>query len=148
MGLYEFLGRGSFQLPVAGRQRMKQFLVILFCSLLSLCHCHVSLTFPPARRPAYDFLDNVRTGGPCGVPPGRLQYELYILNFFLSCILFIDSRSDAVVTTFATGTRFNVTFRLAYPHQVSKDIFAVSLHHLLLYFREEFLLISSMSMVA
>ena len=29
---------------------------------------HVRLTFPPARQPDYDFLDNLRTGGPCGVP--------------------------------------------------------------------------------
>ena len=60
---------------------MKQVLVILFCSLLSLGHCHVSLTFPPARRPAYDFLDNVRTGGPCGVPPG-IGYNMTIFEFF------------------------------------------------------------------
>ena len=31
-------------------------------------HAHMSITFPPARFPNYDFLDNVRTGGPCGVP--------------------------------------------------------------------------------
>ncbi len=31
-------------------------------------HAHVVLTFPPARYPQYDYLDNYRTGGPCGVP--------------------------------------------------------------------------------
>ena len=34
----------------------------------SRVHAHVRLTFPPARFPDYDFLDNVRTGGPCGIP--------------------------------------------------------------------------------
>lgn len=36
--------------------------------LVHAAHAHISLTFPPARSPDYDFLDNVRTGGPCGVP--------------------------------------------------------------------------------
>ena len=49
------------------------FLLLTFVSL-ELSNCHVSLTFPPARYPNYDFLDNVRTGGPCGVPPlGMLE---------------------------------------------------------------------------
>jgi hypothetical protein len=30
-------------------------------------HAHVLLTYPPARHPRYDYLDNYRTGGPCGV---------------------------------------------------------------------------------
>ena len=30
-------------------------------------HAHVLLTYPPARHPHYDYLDNYRTGGPCGV---------------------------------------------------------------------------------
>ena len=30
-------------------------------------HAHVVLTYPPARHPQYDYLDNYRTGGPCGV---------------------------------------------------------------------------------
>jgi len=34
---------------------------------------HFALTYPPARYPDYDFLDNVRTGGPCGVPNGELE---------------------------------------------------------------------------
>ena len=36
--------------------------------LAHTAHAHISLSFPPARSPDYDFLDNVRTGGPCGVP--------------------------------------------------------------------------------
>ena len=31
---------------------------------------HVALTFPQAKYPAYDFLDNTRTGSPCGVKDG------------------------------------------------------------------------------
>ena len=41
-------------------------LVALF--LLKCVHAHVVLTFPPARNPKYDYLDNYREGGPCGVP--------------------------------------------------------------------------------
>ena len=40
--------------------------VISLC--IAACTAHVSLVYPPARTPTYDFLDNVRTGGPCGVP--------------------------------------------------------------------------------
>ena len=41
---------------------------LLVAILAHTAHAHISLTFPPARFPNYDFLDNVRTGGPCGVP--------------------------------------------------------------------------------
>lgn len=48
---------------------MKGLLLLSSVLILALpCHGHVRLTFPPARYPAYDFLDNVRTQGPCGVP--------------------------------------------------------------------------------
>uniref|UniRef100_A0A1X7SD80 Uncharacterized protein n=1 Tax=Amphimedon queenslandica TaxID=400682 RepID=A0A1X7SD80_AMPQE len=47
---------------------MKLALGLFLCAFISLGSCHITLTFPPARRPGYDFLDNVRTGGPCGVP--------------------------------------------------------------------------------
>ena len=54
---------------------MMQF-TTLTVSLLSLLlvqdiHAHVVLTYPPARYPQYDYLDNYRSGGPCGVP-GRV----------------------------------------------------------------------------
>ena len=32
-----------------------------------MSHAHVVLTYPPARYPQYDYLDNYRNGGPCGV---------------------------------------------------------------------------------
>ncbi|XP_060069926.1 uncharacterized protein LOC132549958 [Ylistrum balloti] len=57
-------------------------------------NCHVSLTFPPARRYALDFLDNLRTPGPCGMPKGL-----------------------GPLTTFKAGSKINVTWHLAYPHQ-------------------------------
>ena len=33
--------------------------------------CHVGLTFPQAREYNLDFLDNVRTRAPCGMPKGK-----------------------------------------------------------------------------
>ena len=51
-----------------------QTAVVLTCAAAAIllqvlpASAHVRLTFPPARSPNYDFLDNVRTGGPCGVP--------------------------------------------------------------------------------
>ena len=47
---------------------MKTLFFATLAVALHLCTAHVRLTFPPARYPDYDFLDNVRTGGPCGVP--------------------------------------------------------------------------------
>lgn len=35
--------------------------------LLQAVQAHVVITYPPARNPRYDYLDNYRTGGPCGV---------------------------------------------------------------------------------
>merc|ERR1712141_836010 len=55
--------------------------------------CHVGLTFPQARQYNLDFLDNVRTRGPCGMPKGELK------------------------TTIKAGTTFNITWHLGYPHQ-------------------------------
>lgn len=42
-------------------------------------HAHVVLIYPPARYPQYDYLDNYRNGGPCGVPGLVLSsYNYYI----------------------------------------------------------------------
>lgn len=54
---------------------------------------HVGLTFPPARQYDLDFLDNIRTKGPCGMPKGDVK------------------------TTIKAGTKFNITWHLGYPHQ-------------------------------
>ena len=40
---------------------------VLVASFVLYVQGHVSLTFPPARTYAWDFLDNARTPRPCGV---------------------------------------------------------------------------------
>lgn len=42
---------------------------LAFC--VSVSHGHVGLTYPPARKYDLDFLDNVRTKPPCGMPKGK-----------------------------------------------------------------------------
>lgn len=59
----------------------------------SLVLTHVRLNFPLARDLTLDFLDNVRTPPPCGMPKGPAK------------------------TTFKAGARFNATWHLAYPHR-------------------------------
>ncbi|CAI8038948.1 hypothetical protein GBAR_LOCUS21685 [Geodia barretti] len=70
--------------------------LLFAAALLHLSSAHVRLTFPPARTPNYDFLDNVRTGGPCGVP---------------------DAGESDPVTTLVVGSSLNVSYHLAYPHR-------------------------------
>ena len=48
--------------------------------LVQAVDAHVLLTFPPARYPQYDYLDNYRKGGPCGVA-GKMMKSCY--NFGL-----------------------------------------------------------------
>ena len=53
------------------KQSMKlAVILIVICSVVQFSSAHFSLTYPIARYPDYDFLDNIRTGGPCGVPNG------------------------------------------------------------------------------
>ena len=49
---------------------MQLYAFALLCALLQVSpsDAHVQTTFPPARQPNYDYLDNYETGGPCGVP--------------------------------------------------------------------------------
>ena len=42
--------------------------VVTALLLVQNVHAHLVLTFPPARDPKYDYLDNYRKGGPCGIP--------------------------------------------------------------------------------
>lgn len=49
----------------------------VFVNLVSETGGHVSLTYPPARKYALDFLDNLRTTGPCGIPKGRVPPLLH-----------------------------------------------------------------------
>ncbi|XP_030851987.1 uncharacterized protein LOC578616 isoform X1 [Strongylocentrotus purpuratus] len=69
--------------------------LVLGACLVSICAAHVRLTFPQARTFALDFLDNVRTSGPCGMEPS----------------------ADGPVTVFAPGDVINVTWHLAYSHR-------------------------------
>ncbi|XP_023033743.1 uncharacterized protein LOC6638494 isoform X6 [Drosophila willistoni] len=72
-------------------------LVVVVCwSSLGLIwgtEAHVALTYPPARKYDLDFLDNSRTKPPCGMPKGSIR------------------------TSLLSGTLFNVTWHLAYPHK-------------------------------
>lgn len=50
------------------RRKEKASIFLLLLIISDLTYCHIRLTYPPARYPALDFLDTVRTTGPCGVP--------------------------------------------------------------------------------
>ena len=67
--------------------------LIFLIPLLGYSQCHVSLTFPPARDLNLDFLDNIRTPPPCGMPKGESKMSLL------------------------AGSSFNVTWHLGYPHR-------------------------------
>nr|ARK19817.1 monooxygenase DBH-like protein [Ampulex compressa] len=72
-------------------------LAVLLLSLIAIsfdeAFGHVALTFPKARKYDLDFLDNRRTPGPCGMPRGDIK------------------------TSLLSGSNFNVTWHLAYPHR-------------------------------
>ena len=75
-------------------------LVILSLILLAkFCSAHVRLDFPAARDFALDFLDNVRTPAPCGMPKGKVK------------------------TSLLAGTTTNITWHLAYPHQGKQTMY-------------------------
>ncbi|XP_011304323.1 uncharacterized protein [Fopius arisanus] len=67
--------------------------VIVGAYLLHYAYGHVALKFPRARKYDLDFLDSARTPGPCGMPRGEIK------------------------TSFLAGSKFNVTWHLAYPHR-------------------------------
>ena len=48
---------------------------------------HVGLTFPPARQYDLDFLDNVRTKPPCGMPKGKLILNFRAKNYVISVLI-------------------------------------------------------------
>ena len=52
-------------------------LIVAICTVIRLNNAHISLSYPKARYPDYDFLDNIRTGGPCGVPDGMVAMQLF-----------------------------------------------------------------------
>ncbi|XP_052090398.1 uncharacterized protein LOC127727039 [Mytilus californianus] len=55
---------------------------------------HIALKFPPARKYAFDFMDNIRTIAPCGIPKGL-----------------------GPVTDLLTEETINVQWHTAYPHK-------------------------------
>lgn len=62
--------------------------------IVDLVTAHISLTFPPARQYAFDFLDNTRTGEPCG-----------------------GMKKGVIKTTLPAGQRHKITWHLGYAHQ-------------------------------
>ena len=61
-----------------------EILFLFFLTLTSKSSwAHVGLTFPPARQYDLDFLDNVRTRPPCGMPKGKANH-LKLLKCLLS----------------------------------------------------------------
>lgn len=55
-------------------------IVIVLSILLGISTAHVRLTFPPARQYDFDFLDNVRTNGPCGMQSGMVIKTFFKAN--------------------------------------------------------------------
>ena len=73
------------------------YCVIFVCWLICVsCSGHVSLTYPPARGLGLDFLDNIRTKAPCGMPKGNFTFvinwiiAIFIFYFFLDRAIKLD----------------------------------------------------------
>nr|CAD2189886.1 unnamed protein product [Meloidogyne enterolobii] len=66
-------------------------IIIFFLLLVNSVAGHIILTFPEARYPPFDFLDNRRTLGPCGVPKSE--------------------RSQ--LTSFQIGRNYNISWHIA-----------------------------------
>ncbi|CAK9300686.1 unnamed protein product [Gordionus sp. m RMFG-2023] len=62
--------------------------------ITSPVYAHIRLTYPPARSYQFDFLDNVRTSGPCGIPT-----------------------KIGPTTNILPGSTFDITWHLGYPHK-------------------------------
>jgi hypothetical protein len=67
--------------------------ILLLTYFTSFASAHVRLEFPKARDLPFDFLDNVRTVAPCGVPKGNWS------------------------TSIESGGSLDITWHLGYPHQ-------------------------------
>ncbi|XP_066143136.1 uncharacterized protein [Euwallacea fornicatus] len=68
-------------------------LVVLWWYCVVESEGHVALVFPPARKYDLDFLDSSRTKAPCGMPKGNVK------------------------TSLLSGSKFNVSWHLGYPHK-------------------------------
>jgi len=72
---------------------VKLTVLVIYLACIERGSGHVALTFPPARDYSLDFLDNVRTKPPCGMPKGTSRTQLL------------------------AGKTINITWHLAYPHK-------------------------------
>ena len=61
-------------------------LIGIILSLSSPSWAHVGLTFPQARQYDLDFLDNVRTRPPCGMPKGNFRFIPYLEKLMFVCL--------------------------------------------------------------
>ncbi|XP_044586163.1 uncharacterized protein LOC123266182 isoform X8 [Cotesia glomerata] len=83
-----------FRRPITERSLLPRKILLVFITLfVSDAYGHVALTFPRARKYDLDFLDSARTPGPCGMPRGDIK------------------------TSLLSGSQFNVSWHLAYPHR-------------------------------
>merc|ERR1719167_300230 len=71
---------------------LSEYLIAVLLLVIHKCLSHVSLKYPPARMLDLDFLDSFRTSGDCGMESGGLR------------------------TTLKSGSSFNLTWHLGYPH--------------------------------
>ena len=78
------LGENKMKLATTSRCFFPVTVLVVVVLLIDTCQGHVGLTFPPARKYDLDFLDNVRTKPPCGMPKGKT------FDFLLSNTLHIS----------------------------------------------------------
>lgn len=67
----------STKLAQLSKFREKVLLLFAINYFIHFIVCHVSLTFPEARFPPFDFLDSFRTTGNCGVPKSSRSIKLF-----------------------------------------------------------------------
>jgi hypothetical protein len=59
-----------------GVSNLDMSLLLILLLRVAYTAAHVALTYPPALYPQYDFLDNVRTGAPCGLSMGQYSQSV------------------------------------------------------------------------
>ena len=58
--------------------------LVILTLILTLTYGHVRLNYPIARDLTLDFLDNIRTPAPCGMPKGPVKTTLITGHFPMS----------------------------------------------------------------
>ena len=77
---------------------MKYYLsILLTVMVLTTVNGHVRLNFPKARMYDFDFLDNIRTRGPCGMPENATGLGVF-------------------KTKLITGSTIDITWVMNFPH--------------------------------